>query len=679
MAQSLTGTTLAASYKSLLKAGTTSNGTVALSAGSTTERLVFGEDDGVDVRTAIYVSQDRVGIGVAAPDAILDIVGADNTLQILGSDSTSNSALKEFRMATRHYLTAEENFLMMYAAGGSSDNELFLGGGSTGFNAATDIHFYTAANYNTTVGTKRMTIDETGLVGIGTGTPDEELSIASATSAKPVVEILNTNDDTTAGKLLFKKNPASDGASADDDYIGTVQFNGGDSANVNTQYASIAVQSSDVTDGAESGFVKFSVTIDGDSDSILAYGGKDTANGTAPSIVFNEDAQDIDFRIEGVGAVNALVVQGSDGKVGIGLVAPQCDLHVDGADDAHTMAVTTPLALVGNWGGISFGNATTRKGGIFFKRSNTYTRGNLLFCNENTADDSECDDGDFKMMITAAGLVGIGGITPSVKLDVREATAADCIVRIVGGEAKDAEIELWADDGDDPTDGWNIKGTAAGLLQISSSYDAALAGSYLWSPKFYLDNNGNLGLTTTAFASGENCLAILNGAAPGSATTNTAGLYALGGDLYGFDDSGTALRLAPAASDERTKDNIVVIPNALSRLANVKGVTFNYTSFKDSSLPFKNKIQDSQEFAPYQNWGDDTRVGVIAQDVEKAYDGLDITNSVRDKMLTEEDAGENPEKYGEIKQVEIDSLIPLLIEAVKELSAKVEALENNNE
>ena len=36
---------------------------------------------------------------------------------------------------------------------------------------------------------------------------------------------------------------------------------------------------------------------------------------------------------------------------------------------------------------------------------------------------------------------------------------------------------------------------------------------------------------------------------------------------------------------------------------------------------------------------------------------------------------ENPEKYGEIKQVEIDSLIPLLIEAVKELSAKVEALE----
>ena len=35
-------------------------------------------------------------------------------------------------------------------------------------------------------------------------------------------------------------------------------------------------------------------------------------------VIFNEDAADVDFRVEGVGSAHALFVQGSDGKVGIG-------------------------------------------------------------------------------------------------------------------------------------------------------------------------------------------------------------------------------------------------------------------------------------------------------------------------------------------------------------------------
>ena len=34
-----------------------------------------------------------------------------------------------------------------------------------------------------------------------------------------------------------------------------------------------------------------------------------------------------------------------------------------------------------------------------------------------------------------------------------------------------------------------------------------------------------------------------------------------------------------------------------------------------------------------------------------------------------------PEIYGNVKKVRVETLIPLLVEAVKELSAKVEALE----
>jgi len=76
MAETLTGKTIAATYKTLLKAG--SNNPVALASGSgSSERLVFGEDDAADVRTALYVTQDRLGIGKADPDASLHIGSGD--------------------------------------------------------------------------------------------------------------------------------------------------------------------------------------------------------------------------------------------------------------------------------------------------------------------------------------------------------------------------------------------------------------------------------------------------------------------------------------------------------------------------------------------------------------------------------------------------------------------------
>ena len=64
--------TIAASFKALLKAG--SNYPVALASGSgSSERLVFGEDDAADVRTALYVTQDRLGLGTATPDNLLEL------------------------------------------------------------------------------------------------------------------------------------------------------------------------------------------------------------------------------------------------------------------------------------------------------------------------------------------------------------------------------------------------------------------------------------------------------------------------------------------------------------------------------------------------------------------------------------------------------------------------------
>lgn len=88
-----------------------------------------------------------------------------------------------------------------------------------------------------------------------------------------------------------------------------------------------------------------------------------------------------------------------------------------------------------------------------------------------------------------------------------------------------------------------------------------------------------------------------------------------------------------AYSDETLKENIEVITNALEKIKNVRGVTFNW---KSSGLP---------------------SAGLIAQDVKQV---------LPEGISTQE---------GEILAINLASPVALLIEAVKILSGKVEALE----
>tara|TARA_R100001082_G_scaffold72590_2_gene41593 strand:- start:3718 stop:6426 length:2709 start_codon:yes stop_codon:yes gene_type:complete len=90
------------------------------------------------------------------------------------------------------------------------------------------------------------------------------------------------------------------------------------------------------------------------------------------------------------------------------------------------------------------------------------------------------------------------------------------------------------------------------------------------------------------------------------------------------------------SSDRRLKDNIVPIPNALDKVISISGNTFDWNS--------SSKKEGSE-------------VGVIAQEIEAL--GLPGITTIRDDG-----------KYA----VRYEKLVPLLIEAIKELSAKVDAL-----
>ncbi len=97
-----------------------------------------------------------------------------------------------------------------------------------------------------------------------------------------------------------------------------------------------------------------------------------------------------------------------------------------------------------------------------------------------------------------------------------------------------------------------------------------------------------------------------------------------------------------ASSDERLKENIVQIPNSLEKIKQIKGVLFNWKEGYDKVHPY----------------GENKDVGVIAQEVQQILPEI-VKENVHNQFLG----------------VRYEKLTPLLLEAIKELSKKVEELE----
>lgn len=137
----------------------------------------------------------------------------------------------------------------------------------------------------------------------------------------------------------------------------------------------------------------------------------------------------------------------------------------------------------------------------------------------------------------------------------------------------------------------------------------------------------NAGTLNAVTINATGVLTITNATASTSKTTGallvTGGVGVQGAMNVGGDV------VAYASSDERLKDNIHAIPNALEKVKKLSGVTFEWNNLSDKT-------------------GSD--IGVIAQEVEKVLPEI---------VVTREDG---------YKAVRYEKLIPLLIEAIKELA-----------
>jgi hypothetical protein len=168
----------------------------------------------------------------------------------------------------------------------------------------------------------------------------------------------------------------------------------------------------------------------------------------------------------------------------------------------------------------------------------------------------------------------------------------------------------------------------------------------------------NIGGAATTIALGSATAALTYNGTSLTASDSVTQVKSLGVGLAASATSGeirAAGNISSNYSDERLKENIQVIENALEKVCSLRGVTYTANQLAES---FGYTSKESQ-------------VGVLAGEVEKILPEV-VKPAPFDIMLFENtEISRSGENY---KTVQYEKLVPLLIEAIKELNKEIKEL-----
>lgn len=427
-------------------------------------------------------------------------------------------------------------------------------------------------------GSEGVFVATDGDVGIGTATPGQRLDVAKDTATTAAVEDIMAITSTTSGTAA-----AGFGAG--------LTFVLEDAGDIEEQ-ASIDVSLDDATNDAEDASMIFNINQGGTISEIMR-------------------------------------VDGTDGYVGIGTTAPtnQLDITVDSATTSAVVDVATITSTTSGTVANGFGAGLTF---VLEDAGDTEEQASIDVVLDDTTNSSE--DATIAFSVNQGGTiseimridgtdgyVGIGETAPDVLVDIyKDDSATNAIVDLF-------EIEL------------ESTGTPAAGLGVGLSFDMEDAGDTEEQARINVEfddvTNGSEDVTMTFDVNLSGTMTEImridgtDGRVGIGVTAPTEALDVTGN----VKATGTFI-----PSDSRLKENVTLIPNALEKIGQLEGVTYNWID--------KEKYSDGEQ------------LGVIAQQVEQVFPQA---------VKTYED---------DSKVVNYPALIAPVIQAINELKTENQAL-----
>ena len=215
-----------------------------------------------------------------------------------------------------------------------------------------------------------------------------------------VGRIKNVDDTADAGPYF---NIYRDSANpADLDFIGGLQLTGNDNLGNEVAFARMRAQIADFTSTTKAAHMIF----ENYKNNVYVqhiFGNNE--------IVFNETGADLDFRVEGNGAPDALFVQGSDGNVGFGTQSPVQRVDINGNLGIGSVEVITSAR--------SLTNIVDYTGTGQLQINGAATLGDLTYQSNHAVNGSATfSSGTDSMVIDGAEMRSQGGITVRLDTDV---------------------------------------------------------------------------------------------------------------------------------------------------------------------------------------------------------------------------------------------------------------------
>jgi hypothetical protein len=667
----------------------------------------------------------NVGIATKSPTATLhvsgnvtaqaiDVAGVNVAPTIVAAFAAANAeviGVAAFGQANTAYSSAVSK------TGNTMTGNLVMSGANIAFTTATDsgiywggtgLSFIRSPAANTIVfgtsGAEDMRIDASGNVGIGTTLPTFKFVVAQSTTDGAWISggvgansnfglggyagasdgAFNINYDRSSGHISFQ------GGSRDTlstririDGLGrvsvgtlppvsklTIEDGITPASNAPTYRGSVVIATNGGTTGG-SGGIEFHAAASG-----AGYGFRianpDELAGSVP-LVFQSRASSSAW------SERMRITQ--EGRVGVGTTSPTATLHISGNVTAQAIDVAgvnvAPTIVA------AFDSANTKVSSVNGTSGQIYSSGtstptlNLI----STGVSATTYGGSTNVPVitvdqfgrlTAASNIAVQGmdyayVNTSVGAAFNRANTANITADAAFGKANGAVQTGWttitangtsitpASNADTltfrTTGNVSIVGVSANdniIFDLTTTgVTAAVYGNATIIPVMTVDSRGRVSaVTNTELALRSTSNYQINSLGVGTAASGTTGEIRATNNITAY------------YSDKRLKKNIKIIENALEKLKLISGISF----------------QANDDAAKYGYTDVKTQIGVIAQEIEQVLPEIVVPAPF--------DIGKNPDgsEYsisGEnYKTVQYEKLIPLLIQAIKELQKKVEKLEN---